>query len=209
MATYDKTVLERDIEKLYRHLGITEPDELNMYAIADKLNVWLYVEPIGSRAIDRDGLYSVIIDSRLSPQEQWEDFGHELCHLLRHGGNQLLLPPAFVQFQETKAANFGYQFCVPTFMLLELRLPEHEREAAAYVAELFGVRPQFARERLRRFQQQRMSSQWREQLVQAARKEEEALLLAGADYVIRTGQSALLYSRERGVVGYRKGEELS
>ncbi|WP_149865378.1 ImmA/IrrE family metallo-endopeptidase [Bacillus zhangzhouensis] len=34
-----------------------------------------------------------LINTRLSPQEQWQDFGHELCHALRHEGNQLIMPP--------------------------------------------------------------------------------------------------------------------
>ncbi|WP_411810215.1 ImmA/IrrE family metallo-endopeptidase [Bacillus altitudinis] len=35
---------------------------------------------------------TIIIDNRLSPQEQWQNFGHELCHALRHEGNQLIMP---------------------------------------------------------------------------------------------------------------------
>ncbi|MDJ1631941.1 hypothetical protein QNN00_23060 [Bacillus velezensis] len=35
-----------------------------------------------------NGEYSVVLDARASPQEQWQDFVHELCHVLKHTGNQ-------------------------------------------------------------------------------------------------------------------------
>ena len=45
-------------------------------------------------------MYSIIIDRRSA---QWEDFDHELGHLLRHYGNQLNMPEAFVCLQESQA----------------------------------------------------------------------------------------------------------
>lgn len=58
-------------------------------------------------------LISLII---LSSQGQRQGFGHELCHTLRHEGNQLIMPPLFRELQEMHAKRFAYKFCIPTFM---------------------------------------------------------------------------------------------
>ncbi|HLR71553.1 MAG TPA: ImmA/IrrE family metallo-endopeptidase [Pseudogracilibacillus sp.] len=70
-------------------------------------------------------------------------FGHEVCHYLRHCGNQLKMHPLFLQLQESQANHFAYHFCVPTFMLQQLR------EVTIYdVMELFNVEFDFALRRL-------------------------------------------------------------
>ena len=54
---------------------------------------------ITSYSIHYTKLYDIIIlDKRNSSQKQREDFLHELGHLLRHEGNQILLPKPFVQY---------------------------------------------------------------------------------------------------------------
>jgi Zn-dependent peptidase ImmA (M78 family) len=151
---YTYTPLESWIEKLYKHLSISRPDQLNMIDIAAKLQIWLHFENIESTAIDRTGLYSLIIDRRLNPQQQWEDFGHELCHVLRHAGNQMLLPDSMVQLQEYQANNFALQFCVPTFMLLRLPFPSTKREFIAEICSTFNVTEAFAKRRLEHFERQ-------------------------------------------------------
>ena len=66
-----------------------------MITISSKLNIWLHFAPFGSRAIYRTNLPSIIIDNRKAIPHQWEDFGHELCHILFHVGNQLHMPKMF------------------------------------------------------------------------------------------------------------------
>ncbi|WP_368483305.1 ImmA/IrrE family metallo-endopeptidase [Oceanobacillus sojae] len=39
------------------------------------------------------------MDSRLSPEEQWLDFAHELCHVLLQYGNQIInLNNLYIQY---------------------------------------------------------------------------------------------------------------
>ncbi|MFD2210677.1 ImmA/IrrE family metallo-endopeptidase [Virgibacillus halophilus] len=52
-----------------------------------------------------------------SKVQEWIEFAHEVCHYLRHCGNQLNMHPLFRQLQEYQAEYFAYHFCVPTFML--------------------------------------------------------------------------------------------
>ncbi len=74
-----------------------------MMEITKRLNIWLYFAPFGSHAMERKQIASLVIDNRISQPKQWEDFGHEICHLLLHSGNQLLMHQMFLDFQEAKA----------------------------------------------------------------------------------------------------------
>ncbi|RKN85889.1 ImmA/IrrE family metallo-endopeptidase [Paenibacillus ginsengarvi] len=202
MYAYQSTPLEQSIEQLYRALSVREPHQLDAEAIAEGLGIWLHYAPYTSRAIDRAGLQSIVLDNRLSRQEQWQDFGHELCHLLHHAGNQLTMGESFIRFQETKAGNFAYLFCIPTFMLLAAELPRLESEAIAAISSLFGVTPEFAKERLRRHHRQVTSNRIAEQLTAYFHAEQLVKRKEGIDYIIQTRRSKMLFCRERGVLGY-------
>jgi Zn-dependent peptidase ImmA (M78 family) len=149
--------LEDQVKKLYQHLSINVPEQIDMIDIAAKLDIWLHFESVSSKAIERNGVYSMFIDKRLSTQEQWQDFGHELCHALLHCGNQLNLPREFVMYQESKARNFALHFCIPTFMLEKLDLPSMEKEAIEMISKSFNVDLKFAKTRLLGWVQQQKS----------------------------------------------------
>ncbi|WP_225434113.1 ImmA/IrrE family metallo-endopeptidase [Peribacillus tepidiphilus] len=151
---YIYTTLEDYITKLYQELDIHVPNQLDMIDISVKLNIFLHFEDVNSAAVDRNGLYSMIIDRRLSKQKQWQDFGHELCHILLHAGNQLAMPRDFVKLQEAKANNFALHFCVPTFMLLNIPLPKTRNEFIYIISETFNVEYNFAMRRLEHFEKQ-------------------------------------------------------
>ncbi|MCM3790319.1 ImmA/IrrE family metallo-endopeptidase [Domibacillus indicus] len=55
-------------------------------------------------------------------EEKWQEFAQEVCHLLRHSGNQTVPPFPFVQLQEWQAGTFTLHLCMPTFMLEKLML---------------------------------------------------------------------------------------
>jgi Zn-dependent peptidase ImmA (M78 family) len=154
---YIYTSIEDYVKKMYHHLSIFVPEEIDMIEIAARLNIWLYFENVKSKAVERNEVFSMFIDRRLSPQEQWQDFGHELCHVLMHSGNQLQLPPDFILYQESKANNFSLHFCVPTFMLEQLELPAIKREAIEFIAKTFNVEMEFAKVRLERWISQKES----------------------------------------------------
>jgi Zn-dependent peptidase ImmA (M78 family) len=165
--TYIFTPIEDYVQKLYHHLSIHVPEQIDMIDIAAKLDVWLHFECIGSKAIERNGIYSIFIDNRISNQEQWQDFGHELCHALIHCGNQLQLPKDFISFQESKARNFALHFCIPTFMLEKLELPTMKKEAIEFIAMTFNVTTDFAKKRMERWIQQQESFMLFEKLAES------------------------------------------
>jgi Zn-dependent peptidase ImmA (M78 family) len=151
---YHLTLLEQQIKNLYHSLGIYRPDQIDLEDIASKLSIWVHVAPFHSKAQKFRGHYSIVLDSRLSEYERWEDFGHELCHVLMHVGNQLKMPKPFKEFQEAKANNFAQHFCVPTFMLLDSGIPCTWNEAVLFIMETYNVSEHFARKRLEHFNNQ-------------------------------------------------------
>jgi len=148
LYNYNLTTLETWIKEFYKQLSINEPFQLDMFDIASKLDVWLYFDDMSSRAFERKGMASIIINRHLSPAEQWEDFGHEIAHILRQSGNQMMLTESFIQFQEMRADNFALEFCIPTFMLLNLSLPQSKLETIKYISEAFNVTLELAKKKL-------------------------------------------------------------
>ncbi|OFD61470.1 ImmA/IrrE family metallo-endopeptidase [Bacillus mycoides] len=155
---YYTTQIEDYIEKLYHSLSIFVPEQIDMIMIAQKLNIWLHFAPFGSRAICRDDLSSIIIDNRNMSYQQWEDFGHEVCHVLFHVGNQLYVPKLFLDYQEAKANNFMLHFCIPTFMLRTLDLPETRNESIQLIAQTFNVSFHIAERRILHYENQLLAS---------------------------------------------------
>lgn len=155
---YNTTQIEDYIQKLYQSLSIFIPEQIDMLTIAHKLNIWLHFAPFGSRAICIDNLPSIIIDNRIMGYQQWEDFGHELCHVLFHVGNQIYIPKLFLEYQEAKANNFMLHFCIPTFMLRSLDLPETKKAAIYLIAKTFNVSYHIAERRLSHYENQILSS---------------------------------------------------
>ncbi|WP_242272364.1 ImmA/IrrE family metallo-endopeptidase [Bacillus cereus group sp. BfR-BA-01538] len=158
LQQYYTTQTEDYIEKLYKSLSIFIPEQLNMITIAQNLNIWLHFAPFGSRAIYRKDLPSIVIDNRKVSHHQWEDFGHELCHILFHVGNQLYVPKMFLDYQEAKARNFMLHFCIPTFMLRKLDLPETKKEAIYFISKTFNVSFKVAKQRLTHYENQLLAS---------------------------------------------------
>lgn len=150
---YQTTLLEDWIKEFYFNIDVYYSHQLDLLDIADRLGILIHFEKFSSRVYNGE----IIIDSRLSPEEQWQDFGHELCHLLRQEGNQLLLMSnQLLDIQEAKAESFALHFCVPTFMLLKNNISNYVnvQYGIPFVTEKFNVTDEFAKKRLIHFQNQ-------------------------------------------------------
>lgn len=142
--------LEDFIKNLYHTIGINWPSELDIKSIANSLNIELLFWDEPSEAVRDEGTPWIFINEKLSPKGQWQDFGHELCHVLQHVGNQRWLPVAFRLYQEIKADNFMYHFCVPTFMLESYQIANYFNidNGIPIIAKDFNVTEEFAKARL-------------------------------------------------------------
>ncbi|MCY9593760.1 ImmA/IrrE family metallo-endopeptidase [Paenibacillus chitinolyticus] len=138
-SAYQKTYLEIWIENLYRSQKITIPQQLNVIEVASRLNVWVYWWNSGSESFERNGMMSIFLDRRLPQSQQWLDFLHELCHLLRHWGKQFDMPKEFRELQEWQASHFVMYASIPYYMYESLPLPDKDSEAAEALKSEFGV----------------------------------------------------------------------
>ncbi|MGM0854291.1 MAG: ImmA/IrrE family metallo-endopeptidase [Bacillota bacterium] len=158
---YQTSLLEDWIQDFYPHLGIYHPRQLDFMEIAARLGIYVHFQRFGSRIYDGE----IIIDERLTDQEQWQEFAHELCHLYLQYGNQIAMNKEFLSLQEAQAENFALHFCIPTFMLLRYEISNFlDVEAGVpFIAKEFGVTEEFARERLRKFKRKILQAKSDEQ----------------------------------------------
>ncbi|WP_397537838.1 ImmA/IrrE family metallo-endopeptidase [Rummeliibacillus pycnus] len=139
--------LEDYIKNLYLNIGITRPEQIEMKTIASKLNLNLLHVPFKSMCSGS----LICIDVGLTNEQQWQQFGHELCHALWHSGNQLGISPSFREYQEWKAVGFAYHMCVPTFMIDSINLPNSHKDATLIISSIFNVEYDFAFKRLDKY----------------------------------------------------------
>ncbi|MGE7944095.1 ImmA/IrrE family metallo-endopeptidase [Lysinibacillus xylanilyticus] len=93
------------------------------------------------------------MNEQLTPQQQWQDFCHELAHVLLHTGDQGRMSPLFHEYQENKANNFMHHACVPSFMLDEI---EPSNLTVEYVQQKFNEEYDFALKRLEQYHNKRL-----------------------------------------------------
>ncbi|MED4843937.1 ImmA/IrrE family metallo-endopeptidase [Bacillus atrophaeus] len=145
---YTNSHLEDWIEKLYKDINITKPEEINFDRIAKALDILIVYNPDTSFAIRVNGMYTISLDSRKTRQQQWSDFSHEVCHILRHVNDNKIMPNYWKYYLECQANYFAYHFCIPTFMLREIKIPHNQSYAIQMIAETFKVPESLAKVRL-------------------------------------------------------------
>lgn len=142
------TRTEELIHKLYRSWSITHPDQLKIKNISVKMKLTIYYGDISFRY----GPYIIIRKS--TKEQEWQLFGHEVGHYLKHCGSQLDMHYLFRELQEYQANYFAYHFCVPTFMLDQLK------EVTVYdIMKLFNVEHDFATRRLEMYKNKLLLSE--------------------------------------------------
>lgn len=142
MITYNH--LEEYVCQFLNLIDIYSPHQLNLENLHTRLGLQLFYIPHNSMAIDG----AVFLDNRKTESEQWEDFAHEMCHVIFHAGDQAVHPLPMREYQEWKAENFAQHICIPTFMLERINLPAYEKDAVWMLMETFGVTRPFAEKRL-------------------------------------------------------------
>lgn len=157
---YINSHLEDWIESFLSNIGITEPSQLNKHKIANDLDIWIFYVNDTSHYVEINNLYTIFLNKNLSKEEQWQDFAHELCHIVRQSSkftNFHLTKTLWNIYQERQANYFAYHFCIPTFMLIDLDLPKRPELAVLKVSNIFNVTPEFANHRLNLYYQKAYS----------------------------------------------------
>lgn len=141
-SLYKMTPVEQWIADKYIDNSICSPKDLDIHRIADMFGGEIsYLRTKSHARWEDDGTSDFLInlDSRLEEPERRRDFFHELCHPLRHVGEQEMLPQTLINLQETQASVFQLYAAIPFFMVLELELPRYEQEISHYWAHVFNV----------------------------------------------------------------------
>lgn len=143
--------LEEFIKDFYTKIGIVSPQQLHFQEVAYKLGISVYYWPNPSQALFMKNIAYIFLNEHLNEQQKWQDFNHELAHVLLHAGNQNNITESFRKYQEHKANHFMYHACVPTFMLDTLNIQDYTYNTILMVQNLFNVEHDFATKRLEQY----------------------------------------------------------
>ncbi|WP_052712287.1 hypothetical protein [Domibacillus indicus] len=78
--------LEEYIDRLYSLASIRTSEKINMFAIAQKFDIRLYLWDESSESSRYKGVYRIFLDRRLESCKQWSEFAHQLCCVLKKKG---------------------------------------------------------------------------------------------------------------------------
>jgi Zn-dependent peptidase ImmA (M78 family) len=142
---HSPTPLELWVSDKYKKMKMLKPEDICEDKIAWIYKIFYFKKPIPSNSFENGKFKSITIDSRIVPPLQREQFYHEWCHILRHAGNQNMMPAAFRELQEYDARNFTRYAAIPLHMLdkYDLRDPfiiEHWQEDFKVTEELCAER---------------------------------------------------------------------
>lgn len=172
---YETTETEKWIEELYRSNDVLVPSDITIQNISSCLGVPVFSAPGLSEELIRDkqleDFFVIYLDSNKSPEQQKESFLHELCHGLRHVGNQVDLPDGLRQMQEEQAMQFVLLAAMPLFMIRQLDIPKIDRDLICVLATEFGVTFDLAARRLNQIKNRIYYGQAREQFVEKLRNQ--------------------------------------
>jgi len=135
------------VKELYYRIGILRPQKLDFGVISYKMGIDVFYWNKPSQALFLNEFAWIFLNNHLSPQQIWQDFCHELGHVLLHVGNQKRMTESFRKYQEYKANHFMYHACVPTFMLHEME----ESISVKKIIQVFNVEEKFAEIRLEQY----------------------------------------------------------
>lgn len=117
LLNYTTTALEDWITQRYSRLHIKTAIDIDIKRIARYYDIYIHYKPLPAR-YDIFGRYrAIVLDSRVSLEEQREQFFHELCHILRHVGHQSMMPSAFRELQEWDANRFMMYAALPYYLI--------------------------------------------------------------------------------------------
>lgn len=131
---------ERHVYQLLDSISIHHPEQLSISTVSELINIPVKYWGFSSEAVRYKEKYKIFIDERISEQKKWQEFGHELFHVIGHEYCQnKRMHTTYYQLQENQANYFSYHFCVPTFMLDNLM------EVSIYeIMNQFNVEYEFA-----------------------------------------------------------------
>ncbi|AYB38568.1 ImmA/IrrE family metallo-endopeptidase [Brevibacillus laterosporus] len=155
-SLYEETPLEEWITQKYLQHSIFIPQELDIEEIVSIFGGEIaYLDTISHARWLDDGTndFLIVLDSRLDKFTMRGEFFHELCHPLRHSGNQRKLPPSLRNLQEEQANAFQLYATIPFYMVKNMNIPLYKKQTIDLLAQEFKVTHSFAKKRLEQIEQ--------------------------------------------------------
>lgn len=167
LSLYKTTDLENWIYELYQNNGIYSPADLDIDHIASAFGVDIvYYE---GQPFSCNESFVIFLDKHDEAKRR-KVFFHELCHVLRHCGDQRRMNKPFRDMQEMQAGWFQKYASMPFYMIAQLELPPMKNDAIQMLADAFRVPSSFAKQRLEQIQQRVLNGEyWEEVSAERAR----------------------------------------
>lgn len=147
------THTEDFIKNFYSSLSITNPLQLQYKKVATSLGIKIFYWNKTSQVLfDKHRVY-IFLNEQLTTAQLWQDFCHELGHVLLHTGQQKHMSKSWIEYLENKANNFMYHACIPSFMLDEIN---SDTLTIENVQQIFNVEYAFAEKRLTQYLNKKM-----------------------------------------------------
>ncbi|MET3846844.1 ImmA/IrrE family metallo-endopeptidase [Paenibacillus sp. OAE614] len=143
---YKQTALEEFIAERYISHSLLKPDDLDIHQIADCFKIEIYYDNCIPCSDNEKRV--IFLNLKYKERELREIFFHELCHVLRHVGDQRRLPSLFKEGQEVEADQFKFYAAIPFHIINNLPVPQQRGQAIKYIADTFQVTKEFAEKRL-------------------------------------------------------------
>jgi len=148
---YKPSNLEQWISQYYMNNGILYPSDLNIETVASIFGVEIryYEGPCFAEwEEEEDGYSFIFLNKNKHPYKLKNDFFHELCHPLRHVGQQDLLPVLFQELQEIQATQFQLVSAMPYYLLKQLSVERYLSDYIFSLSEAFGQPAVFVERRI-------------------------------------------------------------
>lgn len=147
---YKETFLEQWIHNKYEEHGIIHITDYSIDNIAAAFDVNLVFGDFPPFSDNEDRV--IFLNKYADPVLTRAIFFHELCHVLRHAGDQRVMPELFKDAQEAEAEHFVLYAAIPFYMFAKMEVPDQRYEAIPYLAEHFQVSMKVAEQRLDQIQ---------------------------------------------------------
>ncbi|MDQ0090177.1 Zn-dependent peptidase ImmA (M78 family) [Paenibacillus anaericanus] len=147
---YKETPLEQWINTKFLARGIMTTINHDIERIAEAFEVALVYDICPSFSDNEDGV--IFLNKHADDVTARVIFFHELCHVLRHAGDQRNMSVLFKSAQEIEADQFVLYAAIPFYLVAKLNIPDQRNEAIPYLADKFHVPLSLAEQRLDQIQ---------------------------------------------------------
>jgi hypothetical protein len=148
LCHYQLSELEQWINHEYQEHGIHSASALDLQHVASIFHVELVRWSGHSHARWDDDFRVIFLSEHLDEEHAREVFFHELCHPLKHVGNQQRMPHAFHDLQEIQAGLFQLYAALPFYLIIHYEDVLHSSNAVPLLAYEFKLPPGLVQRRL-------------------------------------------------------------